>query len=178
MISNELREDILDYYNTLHDTLPYVSGSSVFPCRRKFDCLPNDILSRLVTELTVTLSGYFVDFKVNPNNARIYESNYGTIKPHVDVAMYPGDTHTCLIYLTDDFEGGILTVKVKRDEEDMNTYGDIEKKHLCITPEPRETYGVLFQKGVIHYTDDLIGGCKIILLVDCQILPLDCAYNN
>ena len=49
-------------------------------------------------------------------------------------------------------------------------YGDKEKKHLVITPEPRINYGVLFPKNIIHYTNALIDGNKLILLIDCEII--------
>ncbi len=167
IISDELRQDILEYYS-VNSNLPYVSGSSVFPCRRRLDNISTSLEQRLVHELTVTLSGYFTEFSADPRNIRIYESHYGIVKPHVDVAVYPEDTHTCIIYLTDTFDGGVLTVKTKRDQAHILSHGEEHKKYLCVTPEPRETYGILFQKGVIHYTDELLGGRKVILLIDCR----------
>ena len=167
LISDELRKDILEYYS-MHCDLPYVSGSSLFPCRPKLDSISTELEQRLARELTVTLSGYFTEFSANLRNIRIYESHYGIVKPHIDIAVYPEDTHTCLIYLTDEFDGGILTVKAKRDQNHILSHGESHKKHLCVTPEPRVTYGIVFPKGVIHYTNELLEGRKVILLIDCH----------
>ena len=86
---------------------------------------------------------------------RIYLSNFGTIQPHYDVPMCYDDTHTCLIYLTDDFIGGNLTIEY---DNKKNTY------------IPKKMNGVIFPKYVMHYTDELIKGEKIILLLDLKIM--------
>jgi len=104
--------------------------------------ISKELEQRLERELTVTLSGYFTEFSANIRNIRIYESKYGLVKPHVDIAVYPEDTHTCLVYLTDEFDGGILTVKTKTDQNHILSHGESHKKHLCVTPEPRVIYGI------------------------------------
>jgi hypothetical protein len=123
----------------------------------------------LIKELFISINGYFTKFIPNSNNIRIYQSNYGVVLPHKDIPTYQHDTHTCLIYLTDNFTGGVLSVKLPRSLEHIEEYGENDKKHLNITPEPRINYGIIFPKETIHYTDELLEGNKLILLVDCQI---------
>ena len=68
--------------------------------------------------------------------------------------MCGDDTHTCLIYLTDDFYGGFLTVE---DNSNVTTF------------HPQKGFCVVYPKGVIHYTDEQHDGIKIILLADLRI---------
>jgi hypothetical protein len=84
-----------------------------------------------------------------------------------------------IIYLTDDYLGENLTIKTERSQENMLKYGERDKKHLLHTMyprklsdacEPRSNYGVIFPKNCIHYTDELLHGNKIILIVDCEIV--------
>ena len=69
--------------------------------------------------------------------------------------MCGDDTHTCLIYLTDDFVGGFLTV-----EDDIN---------IPTQFTPKVGFCVIYPKSSIHYTDDQYDGTKIILLADLRI---------
>jgi len=170
MISDDLREDILNYYNKIQNNLKYVKGSSVFPLRRQVRELPDDLTTILIKELYTSINGYFTKFIPNANNIRIYQSNYGIVYPHKDVPTYVQDTHTCLIYLSDDFNGGVLSIKIPRSTEHIQEYGKDDKKHLIITPEPRINYGIIFPKDAIHYTNELLEGNKLILLIDCQII--------
>jgi hypothetical protein len=146
MISDDLREEILNYYNKIQNNLEFVKGSSVFPLRRQLRELPDELAMMLMRELYTSINGYFTKFIPNGNNIRIYQSNYGIVLPHKDVATYQYDTHTCLIYLTDEFTGGVLSVKIPRTNEHIEEYGEKEKKHLNITPEPRMNYGIIFSK--------------------------------
>jgi hypothetical protein len=91
---------------------------------------------------------------------RIYYSDFGEVKPHKDVTIKDNYNYTLLIYLSDNFDGGKITVKVPIEEI---------KKHYYVTPEPRKCYGILFPKDCIHYTDELYTGGKYILLLDCQV---------
>ena len=116
------------------------------------------------------MSQYYTIFEPNENNIRIFQSNYGITQPHCDFPTYASDTHTCLIYLTDDFSGGVLSVKLPRKDTHIREFGSPELHHLNITPEPRAMYGIIFPKNTIHYTNELLEGDKIILLIDCQIM--------
>jgi hypothetical protein len=169
MISDDLRNNILEYFQQKESNLIPCKGSSDFPLRKQIREIPQNLASDLVKELSTTLSQYYIKFNPNINNIRLYLSNCGIVKPHVDVAVYPQDTHTCLIYITDDFEGGILSVKLPRTQNHIHQFGESDKKHINITPEPRINYGVIFPKNVIHYTDMLTSGDKLILLIDCEI---------
>lgn len=170
MISTDLHEEILNYYRSKESTLDYVKGSSKFPLRRQQREIPDILADELVKQLKTTISQYYTVFEPNKNNIRIYQSNYGIIQPHRDIPSYPDDTHTCLIYLTDDFTGGVLSVKLPREENHIQEYGSPELKHINITPEPRTMYGILFPKHTIHYTNELLEGDKIILLIDCKVI--------
>jgi len=170
MISFDLLDEILTYYRAKELTLEYVKGASAFPLRRQIREIPDILAQELSRQLKITMSNYYTLFKPNAKNIRIYQSNYGIIKSHRDIPSYPGDTHTCLIYLTDEFVGGVLSVKLPREDEHIQEYGSPELRHLNITPEPRAMYGILFPKHTIHYTDELLEGDKIILLIDCQVM--------
>jgi hypothetical protein len=170
MISPDLQEEILTYYRAKESTLEYVKGSSAFPLRRQIREIPDILAQELARQLKITMGQYYTVFEPNEKNIRIYQSNYGITKPHRDIPSYPGDTHTCLIYLTDEFTGGVLSVKLPREEAHIMEYGSPELRHLNITPEPRAMYGILFPKHTIHYTNELLEGDKIILLIDCEIV--------
>ncbi len=169
MISDDLRADILGYYLESNN-LTSDNGSAYFPKRRVLRELPQELTNRLNQELEITTSQYYLKFVPNTDYIRIYHSNYGIVKPHQDIPSDPKFTHTCLIYLTDDFYGGVLSVKVPRSQTHIQTHGNPEKKNLTITMEPRVCYGAIFQKDLIHYNDELLGGDKIILLIDCEII--------
>ena len=71
--------------------------------------------------------------------------------------MCGDDTHTCLIYLTDDFIGGFLTVEEGEEEEEdnnvnidmMNVAAVASNLPLTITTfVPRTGYCVIYPKGV------------------------------
>jgi len=129
MISNYLKEDILNFYlestNLLSD-----NGSAYFPKRRVLKHLPINLIQTLKQELEITMGQYYLKFIPNCDYIRIYHSNYGIVKPHQDVPIDPRFTHTCLIYLTDDFYGGVLSVKVPRTEYHIESYGEPEKKEF------------------------------------------------
>ena len=153
---------------SIESNLNGVSGSSIFPLRKQVRELPQEISNELIKQLITTMSQYYVVFTPNQNNIRIYFSNYGIVKPHVDKPVYPDDTHTCLIYITDDFNGGNLTIKLPTTNIIKKT-DNIKGKFLNITCEPRICYGVIFPKNTIHFTDELLSGNKLILLIDCKI---------
>ena len=57
-------------------------------------------------------------------------------------------------------------MKVPRTPTHIQTYGEPEKKNLTITMEPRVCYGAIFQKDLIHFNDELLGGHKLIYQVN------------
>lgn len=154
VISQKLNTDLLHYYNSVCTGLPFINGPN-FPARRRLNELHPPLIAQLFTEIKHYVGLAFQVFEPNMAYIRFYESYYGVIKPHKDVAVHPQDTHTCLIYLTDDFVGGALTV---------------ESANGIRTFQPKQTFGVFFAKGVTHYTNELIEGRKVILLIDCKIV--------
>jgi hypothetical protein len=170
MISSDLHEEIMSFYRAKESTLEYIKGSSTFPLRRQIREIPDDLAKELVRQLNITIGSYYTEFEPNIQNIRIYQSRYGIIKPHCDIPFYPQDTHTCLIYITDDFAGGVLSVKLPRDNAHISKFGSPDLHHINITPEPRTMYGILFPKNAIHYTNELLEGDKIILLIDCKVV--------
>lgn len=139
------------------------TSTKYFPLRKCWRALSDELIELLKKELWS-----FLDFNSEAicggkdghievkNNFRLYESEYGIVKPHRDLPMCGDDTHTCLIYLTDSFVGGNLTVE---DEHDLNP----------ITYVPKIGYCIIYPKHIIHYTDEQYDGNKIILLSDLRI---------
>ena len=174
LLSHDLCGDILDFCKQKIVNITMITASNKFPPRKQIRDLPTDIISDIEKSLRTTLYNYYTSFEIK-NNYRVYYSDFGTIKPHYDVPMCGDDTHTCLIYLTDDFEGGVLTIKKPyRDNlyEDNLHEDNLYEDNLYedITFKPMKTYGVIFPKEYIHYTDELINGNKYILLVDLKIV--------
>ena len=164
MISNDLRENILNYY-WINSDIVVDGGSLYFPKRRVLKDLPLELIQNLNKELIMTNSQYYDKFIPNTNHIRIYHSNYGIVKRHQDKPTNLFDTHTCLIYLTDDFYGGKLSIENSFNNE-------------ILTLEPKVSHGVIFPKEFFHYNDELLGGDKIILILDCKINQLDCEINQ
>lgn len=170
VISNDLKEDILSHYHENESKILCDGGSRIFPKRKVIKEIPDLFTKRLNKELVVTMSQYYTTFIPDINNIRVYHSNYGIVKPHIDIPTNSKNTHTCIIYLTDDFYGGNLSVKIPRTQEHFELFNQLDKKNLTITIEPCNQYGIIFPKNKIHFTDELLGGDKIILIVDCEII--------
>lgn len=123
-----------------------------------FDLKENKyICDRLIT----TLDTYFTDLQIDPN-ARLYNQRFGEIKPHFDKNHDGVSNYTCLIYLTDDFTHGKLSVKVKRSKEEIE---ESNKHHKVFTLEPRVGYGVIFSKDWLHWAEEVYDGSKNFLLI-------------
>ena len=159
IISNDLSEELLNYFNQHIYNIHSMSGSNVFPQRKHMRDIPKDLCDKLVNEIKITMTNNCNNFNVDINNIRMYYSDFGIVKPHKDVTIKENYNNTLLIYLSDDFDGGNITVKIPIEEI---------KKHYYITPEPRKCYGILFPKEYTHYTDELYTGGKYIILLDCQ----------
>jgi hypothetical protein len=159
IISNDLSDELLNYFNIHYNELYSMNGSNLFPQRKQMRDIPIDLCDKLVDEIKITMSNNFNNFDVDTNNIRIYYSDFGIVKPHKDVVIKENYNNTLLIYLSDDFDGGQITVKIPIEEI---------KKHYYVTPEARKCYGILFPKECIHYTDELYTGGKYIVLLDCQ----------
>lgn len=120
--------------------------------------------SHIITDrLFIVLRDYFPDMKLD-KNARFYNHQYGAIKPHYDVNHDGVSTHTLLIYLTDDFEGGRLTIKTKRPDEERLLSSQPNHYHKVFTITPKIGYGVIFKKNNLHWADDCIGNKNFLLI--------------
>jgi hypothetical protein len=149
MVSDEVCESIVTYCRQHMSTMTD-NGSVYFPKRRVLKELPPPIMEAIQSSF---------EFAFDVDNIRIYHSNYGTVKPHRDVPTNPKFTYTCLIYLTDDFYGGRLTVQQKEEDE----YAAFE---------PIVGYGVVFSKDRVHFTDEQLGGDKMIMIIDVTPLSI------
>src|SRR3972149_6160493 len=78
-------------------------------------------LVEIKQRLYIVLRDYFPDMIVSPD-ARFYNHQYGGVKPHTDGNRDGISCYTLLLYLRDDFEGGRLSIKAKRSEEEKKTY--------------------------------------------------------
>ena len=140
-------ETVLEQYKQFNTGYGYSSiqhlsqptTTQYFPIRKCWRQLSDELIELLKQELwtfldvnSVAICGEGGAIEVK-NNFRLYESEYGIVKPHRDLPMCGDDTHTCLIYLTDSFEGGHLTVE---DEQDLNpiTYVPKVSQNLSSTP--------------------------------------------
>ena len=112
--------------------------------------------------LFATLSNY-CDLRID-SNARLYSQTFGGIKPHTDANRDGVSTHTLLIYLTDDFDNGKLSIRTKRSDEEKLAH-EPNMHHKVFTFAPRKGYGVLFDKSLVHWADEVYTGSKNFLLV-------------
>lgn len=160
ILSTDLTHELLDFFAKNSSNLKSMNGSNLFPQRKQLRNIDIDLCDKVINEINITMSNYYNNFQIDSNNIRIYYSDFGTVKPHKDVTIKDKHNSTLLIYLSDNFDGGNITVKIPIEEI---------SKHYYVTPEPRKSYGILFPKECIHYTDELYNGSKYILLLDCQV---------
>lgn len=118
-----------------------------------------DITSRLFT----VLRDYFPDLQVD-HNARFYNHQYGSVKPHIDKCHDGISKYTLLLYLTENFDDGKLSIKMKRtDEEKLEDAPN--KHHKVFTFTPLRGCGVIFDKSLLHYAGEIVEGHKNFLLI-------------
>ena len=125
VISDSLCNELLEYFNSIKHRLIHMSASPKFPPRKHDRNIPEYLVEKIKQNVHDNIGKKYQNMAIK-DNIRIYLSNFGTVKPHVDVSMYGDDTHTCLIYLTDDFIGGVLTVE---DENQKNIHL-VQKNHM------------------------------------------------
>jgi len=117
----------------------------------------------LIDHLHVVLSGYFPDMIIS-TDARFYNHQLGGVKPHRDGNRDGHSNYTLLIYLSDQFEGGNLSIKTVRSEQERLEY-EPDKYHNVFTLTPRIGYGVVFSKSLLHWASDVIDGHKNFLVL-------------
>jgi hypothetical protein len=111
---------------------------------------------------TVLAHDYFPDLCIDPH-ARLYAQSLGGVREHRDVCHDGHSNHTLLIYLSDDFSDGRLSIKRPRSAEERHT--EPEKSQLVFTPSPITGYGVVFHKSLLHRAAEVYEGTKKFLLV-------------
>lgn len=89
---------------------------------------------------------------------RLYRQLWGAIVPHKDGNAFSAyGTHTMIIFLNDDYQGGRLH---------LDTVDGV----ICV--EPRAGGAVIFPKNVTHWTDELDGlNVKEIAILDVCVFP-------
>lgn len=129
--------------------------------RAQIKDIPDSIISQVKYAIDATLHSYSGDLEIG--SMRIYQQEFGDIKPHFDVAQDGKSNITCLIYLTDGYEGGELNVKVKRTVLDTQP----DKKHFLFNIKPQAGNAIIFKKSYWHYANEVFG-IKRILLIDLK----------
>jgi hypothetical protein len=71
--------------------------------------------------------------------------------------------YTLIIYLTDDFDDGALSIKMKRTKEELKI--DPNMKHKVFTIKPIVGYGVIFNKELLHWASEVYMGSKNICII-------------
>ena len=113
--------------------------------------------------LIIVLKDYFPDIKVS-TDARFYNHQFGGTKPHKDGNRDGVSNYTLLLYLTDNFDDGKLSIKTKRSEEERLECNS-DKFHKIFTITPKIGYGVIFNKNLTHWAADVLEGNKNFLLI-------------
>jgi hypothetical protein len=132
---------------------------------RKFiDIDLNDSSMSFITDrLRTTLFDYFSDLEIC-KDARFYSHEFGRTKPHKDGNHDGVSNYTLLLYLTDEFDDGKLSIKMKRSDEEKRLV-DSNMHHKVFKIIPRKGYGVIFDKNLMHWADEVYEGCKNFLLI-------------
>lgn len=114
--------------------------------------------------LRVALRDYFPDISLGPT-ARFYRHLFGSVRPHKDVSRDGASRYTLPLYLSDSFNGGRLSIKTRRTEQEL-CESEPGMKHKVFTFSPRSGYAVIFQKGVLYWADEVTEGPKDLLIFD------------
>lgn len=116
-----------------------------------------------VERLVTVLKDYFADLEIDPN-ARFYSHQLGGVKPHTDSNHDNICNYTMLLYLTDTFDDGKLSVKTKRSEAER-LLEEPNKYHKVFSFTPKQGYAVIFNKSLLHWANEIYEGQKNFLLI-------------
>ena len=119
-----------------------------------------DLKERIMT----SLRDYFPDIQLGMT-IRMYQQTFGGIKPHRDASLDGVSSYTLLLYMSDDFEGGKLSLKLKRTDQEKAS-SESSKHHKVFTFTPKIGYGLIFKKDILHWADEVVEGNKFIMLID------------
>jgi hypothetical protein len=151
-----------DELNILLQDLATSSASTLATGQRDQCDINLELYPFISDRIITTLSNYFVNLQMN-KFCRFYSHKYGEVRAHTDGSPDNQCYYTLLIYLTDDFEGGELSIKIKRTDEDRKlSFPD--KYHYIYTFKPMKGYGVVFNKNLLHWADIVIGPKNFLLV--------------
>lgn len=154
-----LQPDEVDELNNQYQNLTILNTNLTTGLRHYCDV---DLTDSFITKrLYTTLNDYYPNMILD-RWARYYKHEYGAVKPHRDINHDNKSNYTLLIYLSDDFEGGQLSIKTIRLEEELLFQPEMHHKVFKI--KPLRGYGVIFKKEELHWADECYGD-KIFLLV-------------
>lgn len=116
-------------------------------------------------QLIVVLGNYlgYHDLCVS-DDVRFYRHQFGEVKRHTD-GTRDGSQYSLLLYLSDDFEGGTLSVRVPRDPLDRQSFQPEMGHQVFSFLHPRPGWAVVFSKNLIHFADCVETGSKDFLLI-------------
>lgn len=148
-------EELNNYFVQLKESEPFLfySNETLASGKRTY-CdinLSDEPFSFLSERLIVVLNDYSID-KID-RHARFYCHSFGGVKPHIDSNHDNMSNYTLLLYLNDDFEGGELSIKMKRSEEEC-ILSEPDKHHKVFKIRPTRGYGVIFDKSLLHWAEE------------------------
>ncbi len=122
-----------------------------------------DLSKTFIPERLITvLSDYYQNLMID-RWAKYYSHEYGAVKPHYDINHDNMSNYTLLIYMTDDFEGGKLSIKCKRTDEDR-ALSQSNFYHNVYTITPKIGYGIIFKKEYLHWAEECYGNKNFLLI--------------
>lgn len=158
-------DEINNYIIKNTDNIWYDNSKGIASGYRSFvDVLLNQEICgiNMINRLNVTLKDYYSDIMISPD-ARFYVHEIGEVRPHFDGNRDGLSNYTLLIYLTDDFEGGNLSIKQALSLEEKKLNADMNFKIFTFTP--RKGYGIVFSKKLLHWASAVIDKSKNFMLV-------------
>lgn len=164
-----LQPDEVEELNSLYINQCHSGISNLVTGQREYcdiNLSEHMITKRLNTVLNDYFPGYLLDMYRRyafGRYGRFYSHLYGSVKPHTDVNHDNKSNYTILIYLTDDFVGGQLSIKTKRPDEER-LLSEPDKYHKVFTITPKIGYGVIFKKDLIHYAQECFGSKNFLLI--------------
>ena len=153
---DDIEKQFEDGINTVNEFSSLATG-----IRNRYEINTPDFIKE---RLSTVLFDYLGKITISPF-MKLYKQQCGGIKPHRDKSLYGDYKYTCLIYISDDFGGGKLSLKVARPTEELQEV-DPQLKHKVYKITPKKEYGIIFNKSILHYADDVVDGSKNILLID------------
>ena len=156
-----LLSDEASEYNNIFANITTTSLTTISTGLREYVDINLTEYPDIVNRILIVLDNYLPDICL-ARYCRFYSHKYGHIKPHVDMNHDNKSNYTLLIYLTDDFEGGELSIKVKRTADDLELT-EPNKFHHVFTFKPFKGYGILFRKNLSRWADYVIGNKNLLL---------------